>query len=136
MSKRAGSTVPKFRIRVPAKIVDRLRGKRVLLSMSPPDDYPFVRTVTIGGDVSFNLGTDDRTIAEARQASALDHLRRLFDLIEAAPISLSHARSSWPHRRRVVHGFSAGFPEVVNRPFTGPRYLQYPGRNAGTRRRF
>lgn len=90
MSKRAGSTVPQFRIRVPTKIVDRLRGKRVLLSMSPPDDYPFVRTVTIGSDVSFSLGTDDRTIAEARQANALDHLRRLFDLTEAAPISLSH----------------------------------------------
>jgi integrase len=90
MSKRAGSTVPQFRIRVPTKIVDRLRGKRVLLSISPPDDYPFVRTVTIGSDVSFSLGTDDRTIAEARQANALDHLRRLFDLTEAAPISLSH----------------------------------------------
>lgn len=90
MSKRAGSTVPQFRIRVPTKIVDRLRGKRVLLSMSPPDDYPFVRTVTMGSDVSFSLGSDDRTIAEARQANALDHLRRLFDLTEAAPISLSH----------------------------------------------
>jgi hypothetical protein len=90
MSKRSGSTVPQFRIRVPAKLVDRLRGKRVLLSISPRDDYPFVRTVTIGSDVSFSLGTDDRTIAEARQANALDHLRRLFDLTEAAPISLSH----------------------------------------------
>ncbi|QPF85517.1 hypothetical protein IC762_04065 [Bradyrhizobium genosp. L] len=90
MSKRAGSTVPQFRIRVPTKIVDRLRGMRVLLSISPPDDYPFVRTVTIGTDVSFSLGTDDKTIAEARQANALDHLRRLFDLTEAPPISLSH----------------------------------------------
>ncbi|NLS74657.1 hypothetical protein E3H11_38450 [Bradyrhizobium brasilense] len=84
MSVRAGSTVPQFRIRVPTKIVDRLRGKRVLLSISPPDDYPFVRTVTIGTDVSFSLGTSDRTVAEARQANALDHLRRLFDLIAAA----------------------------------------------------
>ncbi|WP_038378660.1 hypothetical protein [Bradyrhizobium elkanii] len=90
MSKRAGSTVPQFRIRVPTKIADRLRGKRVLLSISPPDDYPFVRTVMIGTDVSFSLGTDDRTIAEVRQANALDHLRRLFDLTEAPPISLSH----------------------------------------------
>ncbi|MBP2431512.1 hypothetical protein [Bradyrhizobium elkanii] len=90
MSQRAGSTIPQFRIRVPTKIVDRLRGKRVLLNIGPPDDYPFVRTVTIGSDVSFSLGTDDKTIAEARQANALDHLRRLFDLTEAAPISLSH----------------------------------------------
>lgn len=90
MSKRAGSSVPQFRIRVPTKIVDRLRGKRVLLSIATPHDYPCVKTVTIGSDVAFSLETDDATIAEARQANALDHLRRLFDLTDAAPISLSH----------------------------------------------
>ncbi|OAF14570.1 hypothetical protein AXW67_17635 [Bradyrhizobium neotropicale] len=61
-----------------------------MLSISPPDDYPFARTVTIGSDASVSLGTDDKNIAEARQANALDHLHRLFDLTEAAPISLSH----------------------------------------------
>lgn len=90
MSKRAGSNVPQFRIRVPAKIVDRLRGKRVLLSIATPHDYPCVKTVTIGNDVAFSLETDDITVAEARQANALDHLRRLFELTEAAPTSLSH----------------------------------------------
>lgn len=90
MSKRARSSVPQFRIRVPSKIVDRLRGKRVLLSIATPHDYPCVKTVTIGNDVAFSLETDDITVAEARQANALDHLRRLFELTEAAPTSLSH----------------------------------------------
>ncbi|WP_456736413.1 MULTISPECIES: tyrosine-type recombinase/integrase [unclassified Bradyrhizobium] len=90
MSKRAGSCVPQFRIRVPAKIVDRLRGKRILLSIATPHDYPCVKTVTIGNDVAFSLETDDTTIAEARQANALDHLRRLFELTEATPTSISH----------------------------------------------
>lgn len=90
MSKRAGSSIPQFRIRVPAKIVDHLRGKRVLLSIATPHDYPCVKMVTIGSDVAFSLETDDTTVAEARQANALDHLRRLFELTEAAPVSLSH----------------------------------------------
>src|SRR5215471_13143183 len=90
MSKRARSNVPQFRVRVPAKVADQLRGKRVLLSLSNPNDQPCIKVATIGNDVAFSLGTTDRLIAEARQANALDHLRRLFDLTEAAPVSLSH----------------------------------------------
>lgn len=67
-----------------------MRGKRVLLSLGNPNDGPCIKTVTIGSDVAFSLETDDRTIAEARQANALDHLRRLFELSEAEPVSLSH----------------------------------------------
>src|SRR3954451_21761048 len=90
MAKRARSNVPQFRIRVPATGEDRLRGKRVLLSLGNPNDGPFVKTVTIGSDVAFSLETDDHTVAEARQANAPDHLRRLFELSEADPVSLSH----------------------------------------------
>lgn len=90
MAKRARSNVPQFRIRVPAKVADQLRGKRLLLSLGSPNDGPCIKTVTIGSDVAFSLETDDRTIAEARQANALDHLRRLFELSEADPVSLSH----------------------------------------------
>lgn len=90
MSKRAGSTVPQFRIRTPTKIVDQLRGKRVLLSIGSADHRPCVKTVTIGTDIAFSLETDDKAIAEARQANALDHFRRLFELTEADPIHLSH----------------------------------------------
>lgn len=90
MSKRAGSVVPQFRIRTPTKIVDRLRGKRVLLSIGSPDHRPCVKTVTIGSDIAFSLETEDKAIAEARQANALDHFRRLFELTEADPVHLSH----------------------------------------------
>lgn len=90
MSKRARSSVPQFRVRVPAKVVSQLRGKRVLLSLGNASEAPFIKTVTIGNDVAFSLETDDRVVAEARQANALDHFRRLFELTEADPISLSH----------------------------------------------
>lgn len=72
MSKRAGSTVPQFRIRVPTKIVDRLRGKRVLLSMSPPDDYRSSRPPDA------ELRVQLRELANARRRFGY---RRLFVLL-------------------------------------------------------
>lgn len=80
MSSRARSSVPQFRVRVPAKVVAKLRGKALLLSLG--NERPFIKTVRIGSDVSFSLETDDRLIAESRQANAF-HLRRLFELTEA-----------------------------------------------------
>lgn len=88
MSTRARSSIPQFRVRVPAKVVAQLRGKRVLLSLGT--ERPFIKVVKIGTDISFSLETDDRLLAEARQANALDHLRRLFELTEAEPVSFSH----------------------------------------------
>ncbi|WP_461356517.1 hypothetical protein [Bradyrhizobium sp. USDA 4454] len=88
MSTRARSSIPQFRVRVPTKVVAQLRGKRVLLSLGT--ERPFIKVVKIGNDVSFSLETDDRLLAEARQAKALDHLRRLFELTEADPVTLSH----------------------------------------------
>ncbi|MGY4567251.1 hypothetical protein [Bradyrhizobium sp. USDA 3256] len=84
MSKRARSNIPQFRVRVPAKVVAPLRGKRVLLSLGT--ERPFIKVVKIGSDVSFSLETDDLLLAAARQANALDHLRRLFELTEAEPV--------------------------------------------------
>jgi hypothetical protein len=90
MSKRDGSSVPQFRIRVPAKVADQVRGKHVLLSLGNPNDRPFVKVIKIGADVAFSLETEHRLIAEARQANALDHFKRLFQLTEADPVRLSH----------------------------------------------
>lgn len=67
-----------------------MRGKRILLSLATASEPPFIKTVTIGNDVAFSLETDDRVVAESRQANALDHFRRLFELTEADPVSLSH----------------------------------------------
>jgi len=75
---------------VPAKVVAQLRGRRILLSLGNESDRPFIKVVRIGSDISFSLETDDRLIAEARQANALDHFRRLFELTEADPVNLSH----------------------------------------------
>jgi hypothetical protein len=115
MSKRARSSIPQFRVRVPAKVADQLRGKRLLLSLGNSNDGPCIKTVTIGSDVAFSLETDDRTIAEARQANALDHLRRLFELSEADPVNLSHkdmvalSGGTYP-LYQAIHGDNPGEP--------------------------
>lgn len=117
MSIRARSSVPQFRVRVPAKVVNQLRGKRVLLSLSNPNDRPCIKVVRIGNDVAFSLETDDELIAEARQSNALDHFRRLFELTEAEPVNLSHkdmvALSGAAYRLYTeIHGDNPGEPGV------------------------
>ncbi|MET4320336.1 hypothetical protein [Bradyrhizobium sp. RT5a] len=90
MDKRARSTVPQFRCRVPTKLVDQLRGRRILLHLSRRTEPACIKVVTIGTDVAFSLETTDDAIAAARHADALEHLQRLFDLTEATPVKLSH----------------------------------------------
>jgi integrase len=90
MATRARSKVPQFRVRVPATVVDRLRGKQVLLYLSFDAGPPFVVTPTIGDEVAFSLGTKDAVVAAARNDAALDHLRRLFDMMAMEPVKISH----------------------------------------------
>lgn len=116
MAKRARSTVPQFRVRVPANVADQLRGRRVLLSLSNRNDKPCIKVVKIGSDIAFSLETADNLIAQARQANALDHLRRLFELTAAEPISLSHrdlvALSGMAYAiYNEVHGENPGDPD-------------------------
>ncbi|WP_316228281.1 hypothetical protein [Bradyrhizobium sp. SZCCHNR1039] len=117
MSKRARSNVPQFRIRVPAKVINQLRGKRVLLNLANRNDLPCIKVAKIASDVSFSLGTTDRLIAEARQATALDHLKRLFELTAAEPVSISHknmvALSGETYRLyNEIHGDNPGEPSA------------------------
>lgn len=115
MDKRANSTVPQFRCRVPTKLVAQLRGKRVLLHLSRLTEPACIKIVTIGADIAFSLETADEAIASARHADALEHLHRLFDLTAAAPITLSHrdmvALSGETYRLYCeVHGDNPGEP--------------------------
>jgi integrase len=90
MASRARSSFPQFRVRVPTKLVDRLRGKHVLLDLSRSDGTPFIAIPRIGQDIAFSLRTNDARVAAARQNDALEHLRRLFEMTESPPISISH----------------------------------------------
>ncbi|UWU75467.1 hypothetical protein N2603_36465 [Bradyrhizobium huanghuaihaiense] len=117
MAKRARSNVPQFRIRVPAKVVNQLRGRRILLNLSNRHDVQCIKVTKIADDVAFSLETTDRIVAEARQANALDHLKRLFELTEAEPIHLSYkelvALSGETYRLyNEIHGDDPGEPSA------------------------
>lgn len=90
MDKRANSSVPQFRCRVPTKLLGELRGKRILLHLSRHTEPACIKIVTIGADVAFSLETTDEAIASARHADALEHLQRLFDLTAAPPTTMSY----------------------------------------------
>ena len=90
MATRARSKVPQFRVRVPSTVMDRLRGKRVLLYLSEHAGPPFIAAPKIADDVAFSLGSKDPVVASARQDAALDHLRRLFDMTATEPVPISH----------------------------------------------
>lgn len=117
MDKRSRSSVPQFRCRVPAKVVGRLRGMKVLLHLSSQLGPAYIKVVTIGTDVAFSLGESDERIAKARHVDALEHLQRLFDMTAAGPVSLSHkdmvALSGEAYRLyQEVHGNDPGEPDV------------------------
>lgn len=118
MAKRARSTVPQFRVRVqPASIVDKLRGKRLLLNLSNRNDLPCIKIVKIGTEVACSLDTKDTIVAAAREANAKDHIMRLFELTAAAPTHLSHkdmvALSGEVYRLyNEIHGENPGEPSA------------------------
>ena len=117
MDKRSRSSVPQFRCRVPAKVVDRLRGMKVLLHLSSQLGPAYIKVVTIGTDVAFSLGESDERIAKARHVDALEHLQRLFEMTAAGPVSLSHkdmvALSGEAYRLyQEVHENDPGEPDV------------------------
>jgi hypothetical protein len=118
-------------------VLDRLRGKRVLLHLSHRAGPPFVKVIKVGIEIAFSLGTTDSFVATARQDDALDHLRRLFDLTAAEPVTLSHknmvALSGEAYRLYFkVHEENPGEPlswryAALSLPEPGPPYrLQRP----------
>lgn len=102
MARRPGSSIPQFRIRVPTDVLSELRGRRVLIYSTDPDERdpqtgrivnqgrPFVAIPRIGMEIQFSLGIDDTTIAAARNADALHHLQKLFSLYRTNPVNLTN----------------------------------------------
>lgn len=54
-------------------MVDRLKGKQVLLYLSENAGPPFIATPKIADDVAFSLGTKDEVVAASRQNAALGY---------------------------------------------------------------
>lgn len=90
LSKRDDSSVHQFRMRVPEKVKDQLRGRQVLFWFpDEPGEEPFSIQTTIGSEVKFSLRTRDPAIAERRSLVARTRLQRIFDAAEKGPTQLS-----------------------------------------------
>ena len=91
VSKRDDSSFKQFRMRVPEKVKDQIRGQKVLFWFpDEPGEEPFSVTATIGSEVKFSLKTRDPVIAERRTLVARARLQRVFDAAEKGPTRLSH----------------------------------------------
>ncbi len=85
VTKRADSTKAQFRMRVPTRVLDRVRGRRVILPLGA-----LTVTTTIGNVVSFSLRTSDEKLARRRDRAARDALQNIFDAAEQGPQPLDH----------------------------------------------
>ncbi|WP_316182690.1 MULTISPECIES: phage integrase N-terminal SAM-like domain-containing protein [unclassified Bradyrhizobium] len=85
VAKRADSTKAQFRMRVPTRVLDRVRGRRVILPLGD-----LTVTTTLSNVVSFSLRTDDQKLTQRRERAAREALQNIFDAAEQGPQRLDH----------------------------------------------
>jgi integrase len=85
VAKRADSTKAQFRMRVPTRVLDRVRGRRVILPLGD-----LTVTTTLGNVVSFSLRTGDQKLTQRRERAAREALQNIFDAAEQGPQRLDH----------------------------------------------
>ncbi|WP_407155085.1 recombinase XerD [Bradyrhizobium sp. STM 3557] len=85
VTKRKDSAQAQFRMRVPTRVLDRVRGRRVILPLGE-----LTVTTTIGNVVSFSLRTTDQKLMQRRERAAREALQNIFDAAEQGPQRLDH----------------------------------------------
>ncbi|MGJ5079418.1 phage integrase N-terminal SAM-like domain-containing protein [Bradyrhizobium sp. HKCCYLS3013] len=85
VAKRADSKKSQFRMRVPTRVLDRVRGRRVILPLGD-----LTVTTTLSNVVSFSLRTDDQKLTQRRERAAREALQNIFDAAEQGPQRLDH----------------------------------------------
>ncbi|WP_316164537.1 MULTISPECIES: phage integrase N-terminal SAM-like domain-containing protein [unclassified Bradyrhizobium] len=85
VAKRKDSAQAQFRMRVPTRVLDRVRGRRAILPLGD-----LTVTTTIGNVVSFSLRTSDPKLTQRRERAAREALQNIFDAAEQGPQRLDH----------------------------------------------
>lgn len=89
-ARRDDSSQHQFRIRTPLDIIDKVRGKLVVVELPAVRSEPeHLVSATIGDDVKFSLRTRDGDVATARRLHVLAHLAKRWDAARAGPSPLS-----------------------------------------------
>ena len=88
MARRPDSQNGQFEERVPADVVDRLRGRSIVFTF--PDDDTITITPKIGDRVRVSLKTADGALYARRKAALQAHLAGLYEAARRGPSTLSH----------------------------------------------
>jgi integrase len=88
--RRNGDSPYQFLMRVPLKLLPRVKGRTIPISLPPSGDEPPVLVSTkIGDFVKFSLRTRDPDVAKAREAVARSELHKLFNAAGRGPTAIS-----------------------------------------------
>jgi len=91
VSKRADSDVYQFVYRTPAKVLAKLKGKALLISLPPIwDEAPYTVRPRVGEKIKFSLKTTRKDVAQARELEALRQIEDYFAAANSNEIQLSH----------------------------------------------
>ena len=110
------SPVYQFLMRVPLKLLSRVKGRTVLISLPPSgEEAPVLVRTKIGDFVKFSLRTRDQGVAKAREAVARSELHKLFNAVGRGPTSISQ-RQTVGLAGIVYRLFADAFGENPGRP--------------------
>ena len=84
------SPVYQFLMRVPLKLLSRVKARTVLISLPPSgEEGPVLVSTKIGAFVKFSLRTRDLDVAKAREGVARSELHKLFNAVGRGPTTIS-----------------------------------------------
>ena len=85
------SPVYQFLMRVPLKLLSKVKGRTVLISLPPSgEEAPALVRAKIGDFVKFSLRTRDQGVAKAREAVARSELHKLFNAVGRGPTTITY----------------------------------------------
>jgi len=85
-----GSSPYQFLMRVPLKVLPRIKGRTIPISLPPSgEEAPAIVSTKIGDFVKFSLRTRDLDVAKAREGVARSELHKLFNAAGRGPTTIS-----------------------------------------------
>jgi hypothetical protein len=116
LRRNGNSPVYQFLMRVPLKLLSRVKGRTVLISLPPSgEEAPVVVSTKIGDFVKFSLRTRDQGVAKAREGVARSELHKLFNAVGRGPTTITY-RQMVALAGSVYNLFADTFGENPGRP--------------------
>ena len=86
-----GSSPYQFLMRVPLKVLPRIKGRTIPISLPPSgEEAPAIVSTKIGDFVKFSLRTRDLDVAKAREGVARSELHKLFNAVGRGPTNITY----------------------------------------------